>query len=129
MTRTYLKENVRKSDNINYATLEHRLSHDFLLEMPSLGLLLLPTDRTSQVCCLCAMSDPITLDCGLRQGFVVSPGIFTMYTGLMAEVIRRYNLQYQTMPNYTFNLTPESLVMPQSLFSSFRDAKKNPKSG
>jgi len=82
-------------DTIDYPTLLQRLSHTYKITGNVLSWLeSYLTHRTSQVNILGAMSDPLTLDCGLPQGSIVSPGIFTLYTSPMTSIIHRYNLQY-----------------------------------
>ena len=51
-------------------------------------------DRLQKVSVSNVQSDPVKLSCGVPQGSVLGPVLFTLYTTPLASIINRHNLNH-----------------------------------
>ena len=119
-------------DTIDYPILLRRLSQSYNITGHALGWIQsYLTGRTSQVCVSGTLSNTNALECGLPQGSVVSPNLFTLYTGPMAKIIHRHKLKYhlyaddaQLYIEFDPNIPGDTAVAVFKLQACIRDLKQ-----
>ena len=119
-------------DTIDYPILLRRLSQSYNITGHALGWIQsYLTGRTSQVCVSGTLSNTNALECGLPQGSVVSPNLFTLYTGPIAEIIHRHKLKYhlyaddaQLYIEFNPNIPGDTAVAVFKLQACIRDLKQ-----
>ena len=68
------------------------------------------TSRTQQVILNGSKSSPVVLQCGVPQGSVLGPYLFTMYTAPLGAIIRQKQIKYQLYADDTQLMKGLSLV-------------------
>jgi len=82
-------------DTIDHDILLHRLEHGFGIKGTSLKWFdSYITDRHFKVSVASVMSDKFALNCGVPQGSIIGPRVFTMYAQHVACIIRRHGLNF-----------------------------------
>ncbi len=82
-------------DTIDHGILLHRLEHDFGIEgTVHKWFNSYKTGRQFRVSVRGKLSDKFGLNCGVPQGSVIGPSVFTMYFQHVACVIRRHGLNF-----------------------------------
>ena len=80
----------------------HRLQKDFGVEANALHwFTTFITGRTQRVCIEGNSSDPHQLICGVPQGSVLGVRMYTMYTQMLANVIRKHDVQHHSFTDDT----------------------------
>ena len=82
-------------DTINHSILLSRLEHTFRIHDTALGWFkLYLCDRFQTVSVNSIQSHHGKLSCGVPQGFVLGPVLFTIYATPLASIINRHNLKH-----------------------------------
>ena len=89
-------------DTVDHTILLHRLQNDFGIEGKALQWFTsFITGRTQRVCIDGNSSDLHQLICGVPQGSVLGARMYTMYTQMLANVIRKHDVQHHSYADDT----------------------------
>jgi hypothetical protein len=82
-------------DTVNHAILLHRLEHRFGVTNDALSWFKsYLSDRQQAVVIEGQQSDPFPMSCGIPQGSVLGPVLFSLYTAPLGDVVRKYGVDF-----------------------------------
>ena len=104
-------------DTIDHTILLHRLDHVFGIHDAALHWFSsYLTNRTLTVTVNNRSSAPVTISCGVQQGFVLGPVLFVLYTAPLSDAMDRHSVLHHSL---LMTLSCRNLPLYNRLMNSF----------